>query len=105
MAGVTLLIKELLAGCLNYSYASNVYCKMKYCSCVPYFFIWPRERGGSKAVGGDIKLLKPAGKPQKTKWEPGLGWQEHRSSCQNYCKVIKFFPPTSFRSLSPAPAA
>ena len=46
MAGVTLLIKELLAGCLNYSYASNVYCKMKYYSCVPYFFIWSRERGG-----------------------------------------------------------
>lgn len=58
MAGVTLLLKELLAGCLNYGYASNVYHKMYYYSFVHYFFIWPGERDGSKAVGGDIKLLK-----------------------------------------------
>lgn len=51
-------VKEVLAGCLNYGYVSNVHCEMKYYSFVHYFFIWPGERGGSKAVGGDIKLLK-----------------------------------------------
>lgn len=32
--------------------------KIKHCNSVYYFFIWIGERGGSKAVGGDIKLLK-----------------------------------------------
>lgn len=67
MSGVTLLIKELLAGCLNYGYASNIHCKRKYYNFVHYFFIWPGERGGSKAVGGDIKLLKTCWKTTENK--------------------------------------
>lgn len=42
--------------------------KMKYYSCVPYFFIWSRERGsGSEVVGGDIKLLKTCWKTAEDK--------------------------------------
>lgn len=67
MAGVTLLIKELLAGFLNYGYASNVYCKMKYYSFMHYFFNWPGERGGSKAVGGDIEVFKTCWKTAENK--------------------------------------
>lgn len=40
---------------------------MKYHNFVYYFFIWPGERGGSKAVGGDIKLLKTCWKTTENK--------------------------------------
>lgn len=40
---------------------------MKYYNFVYYFFIWPGERGGSKAVGGDIKLLKTCWKTAENK--------------------------------------
>lgn len=66
-AGVTLLIKELLAGYLNDGFASKGFCKMKYCSCMHCSFIGPGERGGSKAVGGDIKLLKTCWKIAENK--------------------------------------
>lgn len=67
MAGVTLLLKELLARCLNYGYASNMYCTMKYYNFVLYFFIWPGEKGSNKAVGGDIKLFETCWKTAENK--------------------------------------
>lgn len=71
MTGVTLLLKELQAGCLNYGYTSNVYHKIKYYNFVHYFLMWPRERGGSKAVGGDIKLFKTCWKTTENKLGTG----------------------------------
>lgn len=40
---------------------------MKYYSFMHYFFNWPGERGGSKAVGGDIEVFKTCWKIAENK--------------------------------------